>query len=108
MSASPSTADTPRRYTRRTESQWRELIARHEQTDLKVEEFCRQHKIATSGFYTWRKRFDEEATATHTNDERLIDITQHLQAHPSTTAQDVGLHIELELGHGCVLRIRAR
>ena len=94
-----------RKYTRRTEAQWRDLIAGYEPSGLTLEEYCRHHKIATSGFYTWRKRFQEEAPA-HASEGRLIEITPHLPAHASSTAQHASLHIELDLGLGCVLRIR--
>ena len=103
MSASSSEAHTTRQYTRRTEAQWRELVAGYEQSGLTLDQYCRQHKIATSGFYTWRKRFQEQAPA-RTSEGRLIEITSHLQAHTPATAQPFRLHIDL--GHGCVLRIR--
>lgn len=60
MSTSSSEAYTTRKYTRRTEAQWRELIAGYEQSGLALEKYCRHHQIASSGFYTWLKRFQEK------------------------------------------------
>lgn len=77
--ATPSeeTQKTSRKYTRRSEAQWRELITNFEKGDLTLEAYCQYHKIAPSGFYSWRKRFEcevgKEASA-----ESLIDITPQL------------------------------
>lgn len=105
MSTLSSEAPTTRKYTRRTESQWRELIAGYEQSGLTLEAYCRQHTIATSGFYAWRNRFQEEIPG-DLNEGSLIEVTPHLQAPTPSAAQSSTLHIELDLGHGCVLRIR--
>jgi transposase-like protein len=105
MSTLSSEVPTTRKYTRRKESQWRELIAGYEQSGLTLEAYCRHHRIASSGFYTWRKRLQEEAPA-QAGEGRLIEITPHLQTHTLSTSQHSGLHIELDLGQGCVLRIR--
>jgi transposase-like protein len=105
--STPPKVHTTRKYTRRTAIQWRELITGYEQSHLSLEAYCHQHQIAPSSFYTWRKRFQEETPA-HASEGRLIEITPHLQAHTPSAAQPQpsSLHIELDLGHGCVLRIR--
>ena len=70
----------------------------------KNENSCQRSPITTIS-YSWRKRFQEHAPA-RASEGRLIEITSHLQAHTPATAQPFRLHIELDLGHGCVLRIR--
>lgn len=100
------TKTTSRKYTRRSEAQWRELINHFEQSDLTLEAYCQHHKIAPSGFYTWRKRFECE-TEQDTFSETLIDITPQLNAKaPSTQLESTSWQVELELGPGCVLRIK--
>lgn len=103
---SKETQTISRKYTRRSEAQWRELITNFEQSDQTLETYCQYHKIAPSGFYTWRKRFENEAGG-KTNAEALIDITPQLNAQSySRPSESASWQVELELGHGCVLRIK--
>lgn len=37
-------------------ARWKYLIAEYHKSGLSKIEFCRRHKIATSGFYTWFNR----------------------------------------------------
>lgn len=96
-----------RRYTRRSEAQWRELIANYDQSHLTLEAYCQQHQIAPSGFYTWRKRLKRNETQDN-NIDRLIDITPQLSM-PTTTSElgTDGWQVELEFGQGWLLRIKA-
>jgi hypothetical protein len=96
----------PRKYTRRSKAQWQELITNFKHSDLTLEAYCQQHRIAPSGFYSWRKRFESELTPEKLTDA-LIDITQPLKT--QATAMDTDKktwQIELELSTGCVLRIK--
>jgi len=98
---------TPRKYTRRSEAQWRKLIENFEHSNLTLEAYCQHHKIASSGFYSWRKRFENEVN-TQTSAESLIDITPQLSASslsPSIKPENNAWQVELELGRGCTLRI---
>lgn len=111
MNATTPSAETKsasRKYTRRSEAQWRELINNFHQSDLTLEAYCQHHKIVPSGFYTWRKRFESEEQ-THTSAEALIDITSQLNASPQSPtvkSDNPPWQVELELGRGCTLRIR--
>lgn len=98
---------TSRKYTRRSEAQWRQLIAHFEQSDLTLEAYCQHHKIAPSRFYTCRKRFESES-GENAPAETLIDITPQFSPQASTTrsSNSTSWQVELELGHGCVLRIK--
>lgn len=48
----------------RTPEQWQTLINQHRNSGLSIKQFCQQHKLACSCFYTWRKRLAEQATPT--------------------------------------------
>lgn len=95
-----------RKYTRRSETQWRALIDNFATSNMKLEDYCRQHKIAPSGFYTWRKRFQEDGSAS-TPPPKLVDITAELASPTHSSSDDNPSRlVELELGAGCILRIR--
>ena len=42
---------------RRSESTWREIVARQEQSGLSVQAFCAGEGIKAVSFYGWRSRF---------------------------------------------------
>jgi hypothetical protein len=43
---------------RRTEGEWRELIARWRKSGLSAREFCRQEKLQASSFQRWQARLN--------------------------------------------------
>ena len=40
----------------RSPDQWRQILEDQQQSGLTISEYCRQHKISTSGFFTQRKK----------------------------------------------------
>ena len=38
------------------EQQWRERLRRFDRNDLTILEFCERERVATSSFYSWRRR----------------------------------------------------
>lgn len=91
-------------YTMRSKDQWKTLVTELESSGLSQAAFCKQHHIAPSNLYTWRKRFAEQDANTG-----FIDITEPLSiTPPSSRAQnDSHWQVELDLGQGVVLRLRA-
>ncbi|TVZ38665.1 hypothetical protein P886_3041 [Alteromonadaceae bacterium 2753L.S.0a.02] len=99
--------ENTRKYARRSETQWRELIANYGRSNLTLEAYCQQHHIAPSGFYSWRKRFKSKQ-AQDNNTDRFIDITPQPSASPMTSElSNNSWQVELELGQGWILRIKA-
>jgi len=41
--------------TNRTQQQWKHLIQQQAESNLNIEQFCRQQKISTSSFYKYRQ-----------------------------------------------------
>jgi transposase-like protein len=42
---------------------WRRQIQRQRESQMTVAEFCRRHGIQAVTFYSWKRRFQDEATA---------------------------------------------
>ena len=93
----------PARRIYRTQEQWRSLVSQYENSNLSQAAFCKQHGIASSGLYKWRKHFSEQ------NDEPLINITEQLTAelatHDSSLAANADWQVELTFGN-MILRLR--
>lgn len=92
-------ADKPQRTYRR-ESEWRALVSEFEASGLPAKDFCAKHKIATSGLYAWKKKFE---SASDEGDCAFIELTT-----PTNEASEESgrWDVELELGSGIVLRVR--
>ena len=45
---------------RRSESAWREIVARQEQSGLTVQEFCQREGLKAASLYGWRVRLREK------------------------------------------------
>lgn len=98
----------------RTPEQWQALINQHRNSGLSIEQFCQQHKLARSCFYTCRKRLAEQATPTQesyqsiptkpsaTQETNFLDLSALVGTSP--TAKQ-GWDIVLSLGNGVELRL---
>ncbi len=89
----------------RSKAQWKKLVDEYDVSEITQAEFCRQHKIACSSFLKWRKRFSTQSA----ND--FVNITEPLEKAPSLNTPEnqatVPWQVELEIGVGIILRIRA-
>jgi putative transposase len=96
-----------RNYTYRSVEDWRRLIKLYDESDLSQTEFCKQHSIASSGLYKWRSRFADECPSPS---PAFINITDNIQrvTPPATevTHHSTAWDVELDLGHGRILRLR--
>lgn len=76
-------------------SYWHGVLERWQQSGLSVSQFCREHRISESGFYTWRKKLSPVPPAPETNRDMnasfvRVDIP-HSTQRPMT--------LELATGH---------
>ena len=90
------------RRARRSESTWREIIARHAESGQAVEVFCREQGLSRSVFTRWRSRLagassPEAKAAAVLKPARFLDVGE--------LASEASRTIRLELGDGIVLTI---
>ena len=86
---------------RRTESEWRSILARYERSGLSETAFCQKSKLPRSSFVKWKRRLSGAATPVPAFVEWMA---------PSEAAEEApaGLgEFELTLPGGVVLRWKA-
>jgi putative transposase len=96
---------------RRSQSAWRELVDRQEQSGLTVAQFCEREGIKSASLYGWRSRLRETPKDTAVP-EVAPKKAKHRKA-PSSGFIDLGalgssrsrFEIRLELGHGVLLHL---
>jgi hypothetical protein len=86
---------------RRTESEWRSILAEYERSGLSKSAFCRESKLSRSSFMKWKRRLSGTAGAGPAFVEWMV---------PSGSAEEAPARVgdfELTLPGGVVLRWKA-
>ena len=98
-----STKPATQRRIRRGADEWREILARFEQSGQTREQFCTSQNLGLSTFSRWRQRLREKASTPEVgaDDAVFVELAQEVPA-PSSQPWDV----ELQLGAGVCLRLR--
>lgn len=84
---------------KRARVEWEQRMGRYEVSNLSQREFCAQHGLAYSSFCYWRRQL-RTAASVETEAPAWIELSTE----PSNETPD--WRIELDLGHGVVLRVR--
>ncbi len=98
-----NTSTTITRRTRRSEQEWRVVMARFDRSGLGAEALCAREGIALGTFSNWRSRLGRRTAG-----------PKPAPVAPSPFVELVGerskheFDIELDLGRGVVLRMRSR
>ena len=95
---------------KRSESAWREIVARQAQSGLAVREFCEREGIKAASLYGWRVRLRED---THEQGVRPNPAKTERAEKPSGEFIDLGalgagrsrFEVRLELGGGVLLHL---
>ena len=92
-----------KRRIRRDQDEWRDIIARFEQSGQTRDQFCTEHNLGLSTFSRWRHQLRRAGVPTSPSNSEapFIELEPPVPANLSQ-AWDV----ELELGSGMVLRLR--
>ncbi len=80
-------------------TQWEQLMARYEASNLTQRKFCSQQGIAYSSFCYWRKQLRTPEAV-----EAAVGPLIELPVLPS--AEVPSWRVELDLGDGVILRVR--
>ncbi len=86
---------------RRTEAEWRSILARFERSGLSESAFCRESKLSRNAFRKWRRRLSSAADPAPAFVEWIV---------PSKSEEEAparGREFELTLPGGVVLRWKA-
>jgi|SRR5690606_9142497 len=81
-------------------AQWQAWLHEFAVSGLSQSEFCRRKGLTLSAFYNWRKKLGQ-IPEPQTPGEPFVEIKP-----PTMAAFPPGWDLELELGHGRVLRLR--
>ena len=92
--------ETKPKRARRTPAEWQRVIDEQTRSGLSQERFCRQHNIGFSSFYRWKEKLAEGVRHHSTRESRFIELP------PLASVPASRWDIELDLGHGMVLRLR--
>jgi hypothetical protein len=104
-----STTLTKRRWSRRSEHEWREVFTRFERSGQTQEQFCADQDIVLSSFTRWRQKLR------HRPPNQSVAASQEIPTVAAADALFVELSseraeqywdAELQLGAGVVLRLR--
>ena len=89
-----------RRRIRRSESEWRELLTRFDQSGQTREAFCAEHGVVLSSFILWRRKL-------HPGARRLPAVVPDpVFVELASKREEPHWDVELELGATVVLRLR--
>jgi hypothetical protein len=104
-----STTLAKRRWTRRTEHEWREVFARFERSGQTQEQFCTDQGIVLSSFTRWRQKLRHrppKQSATASQENPTVAAADALFVELSSARAEQCWDAELQLGAGVVLRLR--
>jgi hypothetical protein len=99
------TKPAPRRRVRRSREQWRELLARFEQSGQKRNQFCAEQGLSMSSFMQWQRKLREPVAGGANAAEEAVFIELPSDA-PGAATPSGPWELELQLGVGVVLRLR--
>jgi transposase-like protein len=85
-----------RRRTRRSESEWTEILRRFESTELTIREFCRREGVSLSSFQRWRSRLGPVGPA------EFVELVPATSAAPPVSDWS----LDIALPNGVQLRFR--
>jgi transposase-like protein len=87
-----------RRRVRRSETEWREILARYEESGLSRVEFCQREGMARTTLEKWSRKLSSSGVPA-----RFVEL---VPPRLSPTLAEGAWAVELELPSGAVLRIR--
>lgn len=91
------------KWSRRSQNEWRSLLARYDGSGLGVAEFCRREAISAASFYRWRKPLSDGFSGGDGSDTTAAFVD--LGVLNSASSPRPRLDLKLELGEGLILHL---
>jgi len=86
----------------RTPKQWFQLVNEFDPSQQTIHAYCKKNSIGTSSFYKWKAKLGLPESI----EKEGIPTFVPIQAHVTSSAQQAPeWDLELELGHGIILRL---
>jgi hypothetical protein len=85
--------------TRRTATEWRQILDRFSRSGLSVAAFCERESIVPTSLHRWREKLGKDTKAIAPSRE-FVDVLPRGEAFPAFWS------VEIELPDGKILRVR--
>lgn len=96
-----TTSSTVTRRNRRSEQEWRAVMAQFARSGLGSEAFCAREGLAPSTFWNWRSRLQRGGRT-----KAAAPVSPFVELVSDSASRE--FDIELDLGRGVILRMRGR
>ena len=105
---SPIAADQKQKKTRRTASEWAQIISDYQTSGLTQRDYCEQHDVPYSSFTNWFAKLKKNKPVLSTEPTHpplFVDVTAQT---PLAMATQSDWDVELAFLNGTILRLKQR
>lgn len=92
---------------RRTKAQWAKLVQDKSDSNLTIEQYCKQHQVTVASFYAWRAKLKKQSANDNANIAALPNDDWLPIKLSSPTPSASVWDIELDLPRGVTLRMKS-
>lgn len=93
------------KWSRRSQGQWRTLLAKFDGSGMGIEAFCRREAISAASFYRWRKRLGNGRDRGETGGNKQVPAFVDLGMLDSGPTPRPRIDLKLDLGDGLILHL---
>jgi hypothetical protein len=93
------------KWSRRSQSEWRSLLARFGGSGLGVATFCRREAISAASFYRWRRLLGNEGDGGEVIGRQSAPAFVDLGALNSESSPRARIDLKVDLGEGLILHL---
>lgn len=93
------------KWSRRSQNEWRSLMARFNGSGMSVEGFCRREAISATSFYRWRSLLSDGRSEEGGDPRQATPAFVDLGTLKSASSPRPWLDLKLDLGDGVILHL---
>jgi hypothetical protein len=93
------------KWSRRSQSEWRSLLARFDGSGVGVATFCRREAISAASFYRWRRLLDNEGDGGEVIGRQSAPAFVDLGTLNSVSSSRPRIDLKLDLGDGLIVHL---